>query len=1541
MLVLPANAGGIVSLDELSNKAAYVIKSARGYMVYAPQYASDRAWCSTNTTGGASVIEVNEAEANNQWAIYTSKKGFSYMWNVGAKKFLYKKNPATTFSSVPIQGDLNFLASTGNTKAEYPWVLAFGGNQLNMSDNQSASIFSNWNSTSDAGNMVEIRKVADLSSEVLQTIETAVNDFEKDIIVGINSLDQLNANKSYYVMNPRGDWAYVPDYTFDGKPVGSSMLVSSKMPGVAAELPANDKQFAFIQTASGNRYLYSVGAKKYVAVSTNGGNTGAALLDAPVEKLNILNGKGAKLYPWVLALGEHQIGVSPNYKDVGGVITFWNDLADEGNNVMIVEGDNFEVSALVADLNVYEEGLKQALSDALVQAKDVLAKVNAGTLTATEEQKAALINAIDAASAADITKDNYSVLVANLKAAIDAIPQNVAPDSFVCSKIVPVVGEVKVLKDFTLTFVNKASAEDFVGGVDVKKKAILRDADGIAVATGVLSFDAGKSSSEVKVTLDKEISAPGTYTLALRAGSVYNHNFKAEEADFGVAKYGALYNPAADFEYTIAGASVIVNPDPAQGKLAEVPNQITMTFPNAIKSVDMCIVNLGMNNSFMLDEASIAINKNVVTFTLPVEQMKAASNFSMLLEVIDENGDYITYGDYDVDMVYVEYEVAVPSNRFFCKEITPNAGKVESLNKFDLVFYDPTNPWGGFIGGVDESKKVVLRDEYGDVVSNGKVSVNFDDMSSVATIILDSEVTEVGKYTLVVPEGTIYDEGFNGEETDMGVAKFDAIFNPELTYTYEIAGDNVVVSPDPAKGMLKTVPNEISFTFENEIKSVEDAMVVIGMGSVIPVEADQIIINGKVVTVKLPVASLAGVSGFSVSFVATDVDGKVLTYGEAGSGYVGVTYEVEVPANTFVCSQITPAAGEVEMLNNFELTFTNKADAFDFIGGVDETKKIVLRDDDGTAVATGKLNVDLEGFSSVAKVTLNREVTAPGNYTLSIPEAAVYNSSFNAEQEDKGVANFGAIYNPAMEYVYTIKGDDVVINPDPAKGILSEVPKQITLTFAKEIESVDMAMVNLGMNNAFMLAGDQVKVDGKVVTLNLPVEQMVNTASFYILLEVVDVNGDYITYGDYDVDYVFLEYNVEVPANIYKCNSITPAEGAVDSLKIFDLAFVDVSNPWGGQIGGVDESKKVVLKNEAGEVVANGKIAVDYDNMSSIANITLDKVINAAGTYTLVVPEATIYNNSFNADEKDFGVEKFDAIYNPELVFKYTIAAPEPAEVVAVDPDPAKGKLKEVPAKVTFTFSKEIKSAEDAMVIMGPGAVIPVDEIEVKGKQVTVKLPAADMEGLSYFMLSLVVEDVEGNVVEYGEDVEGCVSVSYDIVVPADKYVLVSALPDPKAGEVAELNKFVLTLSNEADPNDFIGSLDDSKKVVLKNKAGEVVANGTASFDASAWNSVVTIELDKVVKEDGTYTLVVPAGLAYNSACDPNSPDFGVNWGAIYNPEIVLTYTVNSALTGIEGAFADDVEVKVYNLKGVLVAKSLKNLPKGIYVVNGKKVYVK
>lgn len=80
---------------------------------------------------------------------------------------------------------------------------------------------------------------------------------------------------------------------------------------------------------------------------------------------------------------------------------------------------------------------------------------------------------------------------------------------------------------------------------------------------------------------------------------------------------------------------------------------------------------------------------------------------------------------------------------------------------------------------------------------------------------------------------------------------------------------------------------------------------------------------------------------------------------------------------------------------------------------------------------------------------------------------------------------------------------------------------------------------------------------------------------------------------------------------------------------------------------------------------------------------------------------------------------------------------------------------------------------------------------------------------------------------------------------------------------------------------------------------------------------------------DGEYIITIPAN--YLQITD-------IETGSLYNDEIVISYTVRSEEVGaVSNLYRDEnEEVVIYNLNGVRMNPD--NLPKGIYIVNGKKV---
>ena len=187
---------------------------------------------------------------------------------------------------------------------------------------------------------------------------------------------------------------------------------------------------------------------------------------------------------------------------------------------------------------------------------------------------------------------------------------------------------------------------------------------------------------------------------------------------------------------------------------------------------------------------------------------------------------------------------------------------------------------------------------------------------------------------------------------------------------------------------------------------------------------------------------------------------------------------------------------------------------------------------------------------------------------------------------------------------------------------------------------------------------------------------------------------------------------------------------------------------------------------------------------------------------------------------------------------------------------------------------------------------------------------------------------VQGN---NGEEEFSCFAYSFKTVIGVPD---LTVTPDA-AVEQASLSVFSIKCAEGLAPSWManITLTDANGNAIALNDPEAVVAEGASEWDTpTEWTVALQEELTAV----GTYTLTIPAG-CFN---------LGSTQGQVMgNKETVVVFNITAEAQGIKAVTAD-TEVKVYNVAGVAVAQGkaaevLKNLTKGIYIVNGKKYVVK
>lgn len=383
----------------------------------------------------------------------------------------------------------------------------------------------------------------------------------------------------------------------------------------------------------------------------------------------------------------------------------------------------------------------------------------------------------------------------------------------------------------------------------------------------------------------------------------------------------------------------------------------------------------------------------------------------------------------------------------------------------------------------------------------------------------------------------------------------------------------------------------------------------------------------------------------------------------------------------------------------------------------------------------------------------------------------------------------------------------------------------------------------------------------------------------------VDVLFNSIYKGTPQVKPLFIE-EVVVPANTLTYASVSPENNStVTSLSKLSLTFEeDVVTP--------NATAFFKVYNEENARVAIASFSFD-SNDPKVVNLVLDTELTTAGTYTVTFAEQSFWNNKYDANAEDKGVSA-GATYNPEFTLTFTIEGEEdkPVDYTPLHSGTKTNTGRNITAvKLTSTLGEnvyELSATEQSQDYTDATAVA------------TFKVIAG--------------EEVTPSVQYGGTWMHHAVFVDFD----ADGFT----------GALAE--------GSEWEP------------------AGDLVAysfyNNGSTSDEFGWNSVgqsisgegranPTIPAFTAPAEPGTYRMrfvqdwcsIDPAG-----DNDGKFKDFKDNGGQIV--DVILEVGEN---TGIE-AVATKTSNKVYTIDGRMVnAKAGDKLAKGLYIVGGKKIYVK
>ena len=824
------------------------------------------------------------------------------------------------------------------------------------------------------------------------------------------------------------------------------------------------------------------------------------------------------------------------------------------------------------------------------------------------------------------------------------------PDSFSFTEAEPIVGTtVKSLSTIRLTFPEAVGFVAPAAQANLEETALQVLNEQGEFVTGAVINTLEDNWKAVEIVLAETINVDGNYSLTVPAQYIWNEGFNADEDDFGVENYFAVYNPEFTLKYKVVSSDgpTLEYPAllPVENSRVDELSEVRMTFTSAVKYNEEKKIYAYNKATNVMYEATVSFG--TVTSSEDGEEYElteGADVYVRFAPAITEPG---------------VYELVVPANTFMDKNTLLNSvlryefTVVAAENSFKPV----QNPAPGtavleiqdialsFPEKVGYVREDVVAGTALTVMKNGEVAADLSatvyyDKYNLNTIhVLFSEpITEYAAYAVVLPEKTVWNALYNADADDLGVAE-GAVYNPELTIKFNVESP-LSVTAAPEEGVVESIESLV-IAFSNAVSYNEEKPVtLLNMTTRTSVEVEVAVSEAGVVTVT-PAAPVTDYGYYTLS-----VPQGAFVAAESGFENKALVYQFKInreKSDIFVCTGATPADGAtVSKLSSVKLTFGETVGMVAPIAETDLGVKVL--DADGNEYQAA-LVLDDTDWNAV-NLVLAEPITAAGTYTVSIPAGYVWNNDADAEEEDLGVEKNFAIYNPAFTLSYTVAPlNPVAVSPESETSfeLDSENLFYVQLTFPEDV------VYNENAENPIVLGNKATWASYTAQVLNAGDDRTTMT----LVCEGVSA-GNYTLYvpagtfssvsGERWCEYLVYYYTLTKPANSFMYTSVDPADGAtVEELSTITFSWPDLT--WTGSDLG-DNQVVPMLLNADGSMVEGHTLSIDYGNNFDETVISIEPALAEAGTYTLLLPEKTVYDDNYRTDM---------ATYNPELRLTYIV----------------------------------------------------------------------------------------------------------------------------------------------------------------------------------------------------------------------------------------------------------------------------------------------
>lgn len=486
---------------------------------------------------------------------------------------------------------------------------------------------------------------------------------------------------------------------------------------------------------------------------------------------------------------------------------------------------------------------------------------------------------------------------------------------------------------------------------------------------------------------------------------------------------------------------------------------------------------------------------------------------------------------------------------------------------------------------------------------------------------------------------------------------------------------------------------------------------------------------------------------------------------------------------------------------------------------------------------------------------------------------------------------------------------------------------------------------------------------------------------------VLDFSGKLRTPEVMLPDFTGEEYPTTIVLTVFDVKDIDgnytydPESGTIGSYTFeydYEVVTSNVNHEWtpadGASLYGLKEIKLWIEDKDAFTFEGATFSWDDVEGKRSLATVPIDEITasdpgDGGVEWTIPLPQMNyIEGSEVTVILEDLkSSDGIDHLKEFKATFLTIQTAPPPFEFssvhfLGISPDPETFVIEDTTQnEFTLTFDgRVILNAENAFVVRGEEGFFPFESI-TPGEGDTIWTVKVDLDSLlasapdgvmPSLVMSFAPTDEEGKLIEGNTGEE-------ETSVLLFEYQCAAGIPDftvtPESGSVLEsLDTVTVSLQTGITPS----YSPEAGNIVLYDEKGDSVAWVSdcepyvpeESYDDPGYSiTKVYLVLSGTITEDGVYRLHIPAGWFNLSGHMSPGLSEGETAPLGNSKEMDVTYTIAQG-TAVPGHIGDTLDEKggvtVYAVDGRLVLKSddaagVKNLKKGLYIVNGKKVVVK